>query len=194
MDDQNLKDLEREQADNQLIGDAFQHLLDTYLSSRHRKKVDIVTKAFNFARQAHKGVRRLSGEPYIMHPIAVAQIACEEMGLGSTSICAALLHDVVEDTDYTVEDISNIFGAKVAQIVDGLTKISGGIFGDKASAQAENFKKLLLTMSDDIRVSLSRFATACTTCARWNRNQPTNNTRLRAKPCIFMHLSPTDWA
>ena len=154
MDDRNLKDLEREQADNQLIGNAFQHLLDTYLSSRHRKKVDIVTKAFNFARQAHKGVRRLSGEPYIMHPIAVAQIACEEMGLGSTSICAALLHDVVEDTDYTVEDISNIFGAKVAQIVDGLTKISGGIFGDKASAQAENFKKLLLTMSDDIRVIL----------------------------------------
>ena len=154
MDDQNLKDLEREQADNQLIGDAFQHLLDTYLSSRHRKKVDIVTKAFNFARQAHKGVRRLSGEPYIMHPIAVAQIACEEMGLGSTSICAALLHDVVEDTDYSVEDIENIFGSKIAMIVDGLTKISGGIFGDKASAQAENFKKLLLTMSDDIRVIL----------------------------------------
>ena len=154
MDDQNLKDLEREQADNKLINDAFQHLLDTYLASRHRKKVDIVTKAFNFARQAHKGVRRLSGEPYIMHPIAVAQIACEEMGLGSTSICAALLHDVVEDTDYTVEDITNIFGAKVAQIVDGLTKISGGIFGSKASAQAENFKKLLLTMSDDIRVIL----------------------------------------
>ena len=154
MDDQNLKDLEREQADNKLIGDAFQKLLDTYLSSRHRKKVDIVTKAFNFARQAHKGVRRLSGEPYIMHPIAVAQIACEEMGLGSTSICAALLHDVVEDTDYTVEDISNIFGEKVAQIVDGLTKISGGIFGDKASGQAGNFKKLLLTMSDDIRVIL----------------------------------------
>ncbi len=154
MDEQNLKDLEREQADNKLIGDAFQRLIDTYVSSRHRKKVDIVTKAFNFARQAHKGVRRLSGEPYIMHPIAVAQIACEEMGLGSTSICAALLHDVVEDTDYTVEDISNIFGEKVAQIVDGLTKISGGIFGDRASAQAENFKKLLLTMSDDIRVIL----------------------------------------
>ena len=89
-----------------------------------------------------------------MHPIAVAQIACEEMGLGSTSICSALLHDVVEDTDYTVEDIENIFGPKIAQIVDGLTKISGGIFGDRASAQAENFKKLLLTMSDDIRVIL----------------------------------------
>ncbi len=154
MDEQELKNKEREAADDKLITGAFHHLLDTYLHSRHRKKVDIITKAFNFARQAHKGVRRLSGEPYIMHPIAVAQIACEEMGLGSTSICAALLHDVVEDTDYTVEDLQNIFGPKVAQIVDGLTKISGGIFGDHASAQAENFKKLLLTMSDDIRVIL----------------------------------------
>jgi GTP pyrophosphokinase len=144
----------REVADDKLINDAFQRLLDNYLSSRHRKKVDIITKAFNFARQAHKGVRRLSGEPYIMHPIAVAQIACEEVGLGSTSICAALLHDVVEDTDYTTEDIANIFGPKIAQIVDGLTKISGGIFGEQASAQAENFKKLLLTMSEDIRVIL----------------------------------------
>ena len=144
----------REEADEQLINGAFQHLLDCYLASRHRKKVDIITKAFNFARQAHKGVRRLSGEPYIMHPIAVAQIACEEVGLGSTSICAALLHDVVEDTDYTTEDLENIFGPKIAQIVDGLTKISGGIFGEQASAQAENFKKLLLTMSDDIRVIL----------------------------------------
>ena len=144
----------REDNDEQMVDDAFQHLLDSYLASRHRKKVDIITKAFNFARQAHKGVRRLSGEPYILHPIAVAQIACEEVGLGSTSICAALLHDVVEDTDYTTEDIENIFGAKIAQIVDGLTKISGGIFGEQASAQAENFKKLLLTMSDDIRVIL----------------------------------------
>ena len=144
----------REAADDKLINDAFQRLLDSYCSSRHRKKVDIITKAFHFARQAHKGVRRLSGEPYIMHPIAVAQIACEEVGLGSTSICAALLHDVVEDTDYTTEDIENIFGPKIAQIVDGLTKISGGIFGEQASAQAENFKKLLLTMSEDIRVIL----------------------------------------
>ena len=144
----------RESADDALINGAFQQLLDSYLASRHRKKVDIITKAFNFAKQAHKGVRRLSGEPYIMHPIAVAQIACQEVGLGSTSICAALLHDVVEDTDYTTEDIENIFGPKIAQIVDGLTKISGGIFGEQASAQAENFKKLLLTMSDDIHVIL----------------------------------------
>ena len=154
MDDQKLKDQQREAADDKLIEGAFKEVLDIYLASRHRKKVDIITKAFNFARQAHKGVRRLSGEPYIMHPIAVARIAVEEMGLGSTSICAALLHDVVEDTDYTVEDIENIFGPKIAQIVDGLTKISGGIFGDQASAQAENFKKLLLMMSDDIRVIL----------------------------------------
>ncbi len=154
MDDQKLKDQQRVAADDKLIEGAFKQVLDIYLASRHRRKVDIITKAFNFARQAHKGVRRLSGEPYIMHPIAVARIAAEEMGLGSTSICAALLHDVVEDTDYTVEDIENIFGPKIAQIVDGLTKISGGIFGDKASAQAENFKKLLLMMSDDIRVIL----------------------------------------
>lgn len=154
MDNQDTINKEREIADDKMITAAFDKLMKTYLDSPHRKKVDIITKAFNFARQAHKGVRRLSGEPYIMHPIAVAQIACEEMGLGSTSICAALLHDVVEDTDYSVEDIENIFGSKIAMIVDGLTKISGGIFGDKASAQAENFKKLLLTMSDDIRVIL----------------------------------------
>ena len=154
MGEQKLTDTERETADAKMVDDAFKRLLDSYLASPHRKKVDIITKAFNFARQAHKGVRRLSGEPYIMHPIAVAQIASTEMGLGSTSISAALLHDVVEDTDYTVEDIENMFGPKIAQIVDGLTKISGGIFGDKASAQAENFKKLLLMMSDDIRVIL----------------------------------------
>lgn len=154
MDNQDTINKEREIADDKMITAAFDKLMKTYLDSPHRKKVDIITRAFNFARQAHKGVRRLSGEPYIMHPIAVAQIACEEMGLGSTSICAALLHDVVEDTDYSVEDIENIFGSKIAMIVDGLTKISGGIFGDKASAQAENFKKLLLTMSDDIRVIL----------------------------------------
>lgn len=154
-----MEDIMQKQLDDEkMVNDAYQHLIDTYLASRHRKKVDIINKAFNFAKQAHKGVRRLSGEPYIMHPIAVAQIVCGEIGLGSTSICAALLHDVVEDTDYTVEDISNIFGPKIALIVDGLTKISGGIFGDKASAQAESFKKLLLTMSDDIRVILIKIS------------------------------------
>ena len=141
-----------------MVEQAFQKLIQSYLNSKHRKKTDIIQKAFNFAKYAHKGCRRLSGEPYIMHPIAVAQIVCSEIGLGSTSICAALLHDVVEDTDYTVEDIENMFGDKIAQIVDGLTKIAGGIFGENASAQAENFKKLLLTMNDDIRVVLIKIA------------------------------------
>jgi len=146
------------QAENDMINEKFQELLQDYLNSNHRKKVDIVTKAFNFANHAHNGIRRRSGEPYIMHPIAVAKICCTEIGLGSTSICSALLHDVVEDTEYTVEDIEKNFGPKIASIVDGLTKISGGIFGDQASAQAENFRKLLLTMAEDIRVVLIKMA------------------------------------
>ena len=149
MTDEKLK---QEQADEEMINQGFQKLLDTYLATKHRRKVGIITKAFNFAKQAHKGVKRRSGEPYIMHPIAVAQIACEEIGLGSTSICAALLHDVVEDTDYTVEDMENLFGPKIAQIVDGLTKISGGIFGDRASAQAENFKKLFTKVENTLHL------------------------------------------
>lgn len=148
----------KEQAEEAMIHQAFEALLNDYLSTKHRKRVEIITKAFNFANQAHRGIKRRSGEPYIMHPLAVARIVCNEIGLGSTSICAALLHDVVEDTDYTIEDIENLFGPKISQIVDGLTKISGGIFGDRASAQAENFKKLLLTMSNDIRVILIKIA------------------------------------
>ena len=155
MDSNEEKSMMNEEA---AINAAFQELLDIYLASQHRKKVELITKAFNFARQAHKGVRRHSGEPYIMHPLAVARIVCKEIGLGSTSICAALLHDVVEDTDYTVEDIRNLFGDKIAGIVNGLTKIAGGVFGAHASEQAENFKKLLLTMSEDIRVILIKIA------------------------------------
>ena len=146
------------EVEDQMIEQAYQNLLNSYLSSNHRKKVEIIDKAYKFARDAHKGIRRRSGEPYIMHPLAVATIVNQEIGLGSTSISAALLHDVVEDTEYTVEDIEAQFGSKIARIVDGLTKISGGIFGDKASLQAENFRKLLLTMSEDIRVVLIKMA------------------------------------
>jgi len=144
--------------EDRLVEAEFQDVLNGYLASNHRKKVEIIERAFRFAKEAHKGIRRRSGEPYILHPIAVAKIASQEIGLGSTSICAALLHDVVEDTEYTVEDIEQHFGKKIAQLVAGLTKISGGIFGDKASAQAENFRKLLLTMSEDIRVVLIKMA------------------------------------
>ena len=140
--------------ERKMIDEAFAELLKHYLSSNHRKKVDVIQKAFNFAMRAHENHHRESGEHFMVHPINVAMIVSKEMGLGSTSICAALLHDVLDGTDYTIDDISNIFGPKIAQIVDGLTKIAGGIFGDKASEQAENFKKLLLTMSEDIRVIL----------------------------------------
>ena len=144
--------------EEQMIQREFEALLEDYAQTPHRQNVEIITHAFNFAHKAHYGVRRLSGEPYIMHPLAVARICVREIGLGSTSICSALLHDVVEDTDYTVEDIAGLFGDKIAQIVGGLTKISGGVFGDQASEQAENFRKLLLTISDDIRVVLVKIA------------------------------------
>lgn len=144
--------------EDRMVEAAFQEVLRAYLASNHRKKVEKIERAFRFAKNAHKGVRRRSGEPYILHPIAVAKIVICELGLGSTSICAALLHDVVEDTEYTREDIEANFGPKIASIVEGLTKISGGIFGDKASLQAENFRKLLLSMSTDIRVVLIKMA------------------------------------
>ncbi|MGM9803005.1 MAG: RelA/SpoT family protein [Muribaculaceae bacterium] len=146
------------QQEEEMVMKAYAGLRGGYLASNHRKKVEIIDRAFHFAKEAHKDIRRRSGEPYIMHPIEVARIVSQEIGLGSTSICAALLHDVVEDTEYTVEDIEAQFGRKIAEIVSGLTKISGGIFGDKASAQAENFRKLLLTMSSDIRVVLIKMA------------------------------------
>lgn len=149
---------EKAREDELMIEAEFNELINDYLASNHRRKVEIITKAYHIAKEAHKGARRRSGEPYIMHPIAVARIVCSEIGLGSTSICAALLHDVVEDTDYTVEDIKMLFGDKVAEIVDGLTKISSGMFGDQVSSQAENFRKLLLTMADDIRVILVKIA------------------------------------
>ncbi|MEA4917673.1 RelA/SpoT family protein [Proteiniphilum sp.] len=153
-----MSDEEKLVAEEQMVENEFQALLNDYLNSNHRRKVDVITRAYNMAKEAHKGARRRSGEPYIMHPLAVARIVSKEMGLGSTSISAALLHDVVEDTDYTVEDVRALFGDKIAQIVDGLTKISKGMFGENVSAQAENFRKLLLTMSDDIRVILVKIA------------------------------------
>jgi len=150
----NLADI----SDQKMIQEEFEALLADYRKTPHRQKVELITRAFEFANQAHSGIRRRSGEPYIMHPLAVARIVVKEIGLGSTSICAALLHDVVEDTDYTVEDIEKRFGPKIASIVDGLTKISGGVFGQQASLQAENFRKLLLTMSEDVRVVLIKIA------------------------------------
>ena len=117
----------------------------------------LIRKAYRLAYEAHKGIRRKSGEPYILHPIAVAKIVTHEIGLGPKAVICALLHDVVEDTEYTLEDIENHFGKKVASIIDGLTKISG-VFDNKSSLQAENFRKMLLTLSDDVRVILIKLA------------------------------------
>ena len=134
----------------------------------NQEELDIVQKAFEFANDAHKGVRRRSGEPYILHPIAVAKIVVSQIGLGYKSIVAALLHDVVEDTQYTVEDINNLFGAKVASLVDGLTKIKVVLDNDaktdQKSLQAENFKRILLTLNDDVRVVLIKLADRLHNC------------------------------
>ena len=161
MSKQKVNEIEAEQlaiVREYMVQKEFEALMTEYLRSNHRRKIDRITKAFNFAKQAHAGVKRRDGDPYIMHPLAVSRIVCGEMGLGSTSICAALLHDVVEDTEYEVSDIANMFNSKIAEIVDGLTKISGGVFGKNASAQAENLRRLLLTMSNDIRVILIKIA------------------------------------
>ena len=132
------------------------------------EELAIIQKAFEFANEAHKGVRRRSGEPYILHPIAVAKIVVSNIGLGYKSIVAALLHDVVEDTDYTVDDLKNLFGDKVATLVDGLTKIKTVLDNeDKAeqkSMQAENFKRILLTLNDDVRVVLIKLADRLHNC------------------------------
>ncbi len=154
-----MKSVDFTQEELDSIYDAYEQLEGVYLLSPHSRKVERIRSAFEFALKAHGQVRRKSGEPYIHHPIAVARIVCEEMGLGSTSICSALLHDVVEDTDYTVEDIANTFDDKVAEIVDGLTKIKGEkLIGYEKSLQAENFRKLIFTMNDDPRVVLIKIA------------------------------------
>ena len=161
MGKQKMNEIDAEQLANiqeYMIQKEYESLMTEYLRSNHRRKIERITKAFNFAKQAHSGTKRRDGDPYIMHPLAVARIVCGEMGLGSTSICAALLHDVVEDTEYEVSDIANMFNSKIAEIVDGLTKISGGVFGKNASVQADNIRKLLLTMSNDIRVILIKIA------------------------------------
>jgi len=140
-----------------LIQSHFEDLLRNCPRCSSEEDIKLITKAFNLANEAHKGVRRKSGEPYILHPIAVAKIVSQEIGLGAKAIACALLHDVVEDTDYTIEDIERIFGKKIASIIDGLTKITE-VFDANSTIQAENFRKILLTLADDIRVILIKLA------------------------------------
>ncbi len=145
-------------AEERLIQDYYDDLLkacDRKVSDDGKVRIQ---KAFEFANNAHAGVKRKSGEPYIIHPLAVAKIVVDEIGLSATSIISALLHDVVEDTDYTLEDITNLFGEKIASIVDGLTKLSGEFTSQQDSKQASNFRKMLMTLSDDVRVILIKLA------------------------------------
>ena len=198
-----------QEVDDRLIDEAYDRLIRGYLASGHRKHVERIEKAFRFARNAHAGVRRRSGEPYILHPIAVATIVNQEIGFGSTSISAALLHDVVEDTEYTLDDIKAIFGDemvqndysdteerlgdKIANIVDGLTKISGGRLGEKASAQAENFRKLLMTFNSDARVIFIKMADRLPNM-RSHRCPLPSKRRFRARQCTCMRRWLTGWA
>ena len=144
-------------AEDIVIKQAFDDLLKSCTRCNKRGDKALLRKAFKIALDAHKGMKRKSGESYIIHPISVAKIVAKEMGLGATSISSALLHDVVEDTDYSVEDIENLFGNKIASIIDGLTKISG-VFDSNSTLQVENFRKILLTLSDDVRVILIKLA------------------------------------
>lgn len=143
--------------DNELIRAAFEDLMQSLRPGTTEENKKLIRRAFDLANEAHHGVRRKSGEPYILHPIAVAKIAASEIGLGTKSVVAALLHDVVEDTDYTVEDIANLFGAKIASLVDGLTKISE-VMEANTTQQAETFRKVLLTLADDVRVILIKIS------------------------------------
>ncbi|SKB52551.1 GTP pyrophosphokinase [Sphingobacterium nematocida] len=145
------------EAENKEIRKRYRALLRACKPTLQKGDKQEIRKAFDLALESHKDMRRKSGEPYIYHPIAVAQIAAEEIGLGTTSIVCSLLHDVVEDTSLTLEDIEARFGKKVAKIIDGLTKISG-VFDPNSSMQAENFRKMLLTLADDVRVILIKLA------------------------------------
>ena len=141
-----------------LINREYQSLVDNLLRCNKPEDRELIDKAFQLANKAHINMRRRSGEPYIIHPIAVAKIVNHEIGLGAKSIASALLHDVVEDTEYTLDDIRRHFGDKIASLIDGLTKISGTYNNETNSLQAENFRKMLLTLSDDLRVILIKTA------------------------------------
>ena len=140
------------------IQDELDAILRNCAHCKTKQDEELIMRAFRMANKAHKGMRRKSGEPFILHPLAVARIVAEEIGMGVTSIVSSILHDVVEDTELTIENIENAFGKKVATIVEGLTKISGVFDKESNSLQAENFRKMLLTLSDDVRVIIIKLA------------------------------------
>ncbi|MCB0510439.1 MAG: bifunctional (p)ppGpp synthetase/guanosine-3',5'-bis(diphosphate) 3'-pyrophosphohydrolase, partial [Bacteroidetes bacterium] len=151
------RDISLNEEEKKIILNEYRLLLKNVGKKLQKGDVERIRRAFEMAIEAHAGMRRKSGEPYIYHPIAVARIVSEEIGLGATSIICALLHDTVEDTELSLEDIENAFDVDTAKIINGLTKIAG-VFDLNSSVQAENFRKLLLTLTDDIRVILIKLA------------------------------------
>lgn len=146
------------QDEEKKIDRAYEALLQSYVESKHRKKVEKIDKAFRFARAAHEGARRNDGSPYILHALAVAMICSKELGLGSTSIVCALLHDIVEHSGFSTDDIEANFGPQISAIVEGINKLSGGIFGHAAETQAQKLRDMMMSMSTDVRVILVKMA------------------------------------
>lgn len=172
--------------ENKQIARQYKELLRISYRSLSDDDKKQIRKAFDTAVDAHKDQRRKSGEAYIFHPIAVAKIVASEIGLDATSIIAALLHDVVEDTQYTLKDIQEMFGETVATIVDGLTKISSLKKDKDVSLQAENFRKMLLTLNDDIRVIIIKIADRLHNMQTMDAMRRDKQEKLLQKPFIFM--------
>lgn len=174
-----------ETTEQKLANAEFRKLKQAYLNSNHRRKVELIERAYHMAFEAHRGLLSPDGRPAIMHPLAVAQIVISDLGLGSTSIAAALLHEVTDVSDLTAKDISRTTTPKIAAIVHGLTKIAGGIFGDRAAAEGENFRKLLLSMSSDFRVILIKLADRLANMRSLHLNPPHKQRRIAEET---MHL------
>ena len=168
------------------IDHSYDELLQSYIESKHRRKVELIGKAFRFARTAHQGCRRNDGSPYILHAIAVALICSRELGLGSTTIVCALLHDIVEHTDMGLEDIEANFGKKISSIVGGINKLSGGIFGHAADTQAQKLRDMMMSMSTDVRVILVKRADRMHNLRNIDTQQPERRRRV-ARESLYVY-------
>ena len=179
-------------AEQRLISDYYEELVKACENKVSEDGMQRIQKAFEFANNAHAGVKRKSGEPYIIHPLAVAKIVIEEIGLSATSIISALLHDVVEDTDYTLDDIRSMFGDRIALIVDGLTKLNEEFTSQTDSKQATNFRKMLMTLSDDVRVILIKLADRLHNMRTLDSMPPHKQLKIACRnPLHLCSLSPT---
>lgn len=165
---------------------AYEELLRSYVESRHRRKVELVGKAFRFALTAHEGCRRNDGSPYILHALAVALICSKELGLGSTTIVCALLHDIEEHSDRSIADIEANFGSQISSIVSGITKLSGGIFGHAAETQAMKLRDMMMSMSTDVRVILVKMADRMHNLRNISTQRPERRRRV-ARECLYVY-------